>query len=283
MGEEERVTDHAQAELGVRSKVRTMKVVSIDPAPAKQAVIFDGELRRVTAAKLPSYCSRLAEDKDTLLCWDAPLTGPPNCDNATEFDAAFSQRVIERFFSRAATGFKAPGGISVLPYSGCPHWAISRACVGLPRVGRFDARDEALPYRLCENPPDSSGIGPWIVETHPAVAIWLWCRSPKEKEDITWVYKGRNPGRTLQELWSLLLGIWATSQVPSITDVVNGLDVPNDDDELDVLVGWVLGMLLAQKHPSVTILGDLSTGAIVLPVVSSIVEKFAEFRSKNRI
>ena len=186
-----------------------MKVVSVDPAPAKDAIVFNGIFDRVPAPQLPGYCASLATDGDTLLCWDAPLTGPPSPDHENKFSSAYSQRVIERFFSCAVTKFKVPPGITVLPYSGCSHWAITRASVGLPRVGTFDKPLDALPFRLIENASFDHQNGKWIVETHPAVAIWLWCRnSEKEADGLSWVYKGRKAARMVDEIWSILCGVW---------------------------------------------------------------------------
>jgi hypothetical protein len=134
-----------------------MKVVGIDPAPKKGLTVFDGTDYHVPVSDAARFIKDLTTNSDVLLCWDAPLTGPPLGAVAGRETgrSAFTQRPIEAFFSRASTGYKTSKGISVQPYSGCPHWAISRSLIGLPRVGPFDARDEALPFRLVatDNPP----------------------------------------------------------------------------------------------------------------------------------
>ena len=251
-----------------------MIVVSIDPAPSKPAVVFDGSFTRKTACELPAFCAELSSNA-ALLCWDAPLTGPPQVGGNT-FGASYSQRIIERFFSRTSTGFKAPPGISVLPYSGCPHWSITRASLGLPRVGLYDNED--TPFRLVSGNNFERSSGQWVVESHPAVAIWLWCRDKTESsENDTWVYKGSKPSRTIEELWAKLSAKWIEANIAEIKDTIGRMDVPADDDELDAVTGWVLGVLLAHNHPSVTVLGNEKTGAIVLPNSPLLLENFAEF------
>jgi hypothetical protein len=259
-----------------------MRVVSIDPAPKKPAVVFQGtgKPEQVQAIDLPTYCERLVQEPDLLLCWDAPLTGPPIDEGG--YPAAYSQRPIEAFFSRSANGFKSPPGISVLPYSGCPHWAITRATVGLPRLGRFDTALDQLPFTLCDEHTSLVGKGRWIVETHPAIAIWLWCRdagTPMDAQEISWVYKGRSPGRTIEELWSVLRAVWVTNGNGAISETVNKAETPKTDDDLDAIVGWVLGTMFVQGSKAVAVVGDKSTGAILLPAVDSIVENFRNFRS----
>jgi len=250
------------------------KVVSIDPAPSKDAVIFDGEFHKIAASNLVQYCSELANDKKTniLLCWDAPLTGP-----ASE-SGSFSQRTIEKFFSCAKMGFKAPPGISVLPYCGCPHWAITRACLGLPYCGRFDMDIGKLPFRLICDIADVRRHNCCVIETHPALAIWLWCRSTENRDNnSSWAYKGKKPARTIGDLWILLTQIWNDMQVDPVTDTINNIRAPENDDELDAFVGWVLGTLLVAGESSVGILGDLKTGAIALPMTSDLKKSFQDF------
>lgn len=265
------------SETRTSSVAKHMKVVSIDPAPSKNAVIFDGAFTHMSACDLPAYCSELAH-QDTILCWDAPLTGPPAIGN-NSFGASYSQRIIERFFSRNSTDLKTPAGISVLPYSGCPHWAITRASVGLPRVGLFDS-ETTLPFRLIADNDFDRTSGRWIVESHPAVAIWLWCRNSTELPDTeTWVHKGRPPSRTIEELWGRLTAKWNASGIDKIKSTVTSMDVPANDDQLDAVTGWVLGMMLLYKDQSVSVLGNKETGAIVLPTSEALTQSFKNFCS----
>ena len=257
-----------------------MNVVSIDPAPSKPAVIFDGKFSSVDATELVAHCSSLALP-GTLLCWDAPLTGPSSTKGS------FSQRLIEQFFSRTKTGFKTPRGISVLPYSGCPHWAISRACLGLPICGGHDLSGEQLPFFLATNRDDLKSDRARVIETHPAVAIWLWCREiddqlSHEESPRSWVYKGNRASRTIVDLWDVLKGVWMKTEHQAVIQAISRqCNIPDNDDELDAIVGWVLGELLCSNHGSVGILGDSKTGAIALPINPELQKAFDEFRSQN--
>src|SRR5580704_8258854 len=70
---------------------------------------------------------------NVLVAWDAPLTGPPDPESWTN-GQDLTIRKIERFF-RNDPLYKVPKGISVLGYSGCSHWTITRRLLGLHRVG----------------------------------------------------------------------------------------------------------------------------------------------------
>lgn len=260
-----------------------MQVISVDPAPKKEAVQFDGrELRSIPAGKLAAHCRQLALEKSVLLCWDAPLTGPPNPDDEEAAAGAYSQRIIESFFSREETGYKVKSGISVLPYAGCPHWAITRSCIGLPRVGRFDAPHENLPFQLVHDGHSIREGGRWVVETHPAVAVWLWCQTNRTECDTGWIYKGsKRNDSVLGELWPILLRQWETYGVAEISQSLKSHGLPKTDDAFDAIVGWVLGTLLVKQHPGVDILGDESTGSFALPIGQALRKKFGCFKESR--
>ena len=251
-----------------------MHVLSIDPAPAKDAVVCDGAFRRVPAVELPGFCRALARRADVLLLWDAPLTGPP--PGAPSPRAAYSQRIAERFFSRAATGYKTPRGISVLPYAGCPHWAITRASLGLPVCGRYGRPLEELPFRLTTDAAEIAAGGRRVVESHPAVAAWLWLRTAGEPQRA-WAYKGAKAGVGIDVMWAELRTAWAATLSPDVVRAVETLPEPADDDALDAAVGWVLGTALAAGDPAVDILGDAATGGFALPCDDDLRAKFAAF------
>ena len=153
----------------------TVSVISIDPAPSKTSTVCDGRcFCEETPVQLGDRLRRV--NREVLVCWDAPLTGPQDPDRAGVVEKDFSQRSIDSFFARKETGFKTPKGISVLPYSGCPHWVITRSLLGLPRSGRFDIRHKELPFHLLPGEDRNEYPRPRVVEIHPAVAAWLWCR-----------------------------------------------------------------------------------------------------------
>lgn len=211
-------------------------------------------------------------DPDTVVCWDAPLTGPTNPDRAIHKPREFSQRCIESFFSRGK--FKAPKGISVLPYSGCPHWAITRSLLGLPRTGQYDARYEDLPFHLLPGDDRTADARPAVVEIHPAVAAWLWCRGrdgfPKDCEP--WPYKKDQALR--KRMWGV------------IREKTRGVACPcppnhGDDDDFDAWVGYLLGVLylrdLREPSPSVILLGNRATGSFLVPTVDGLSERWEQF------
>lgn len=248
-----------------------MRVIGIDPAPTKGLDIFDGGDLHVPLCDSRSFISSLRSGQDVLVCWDSPLTGPPSAvvTGGSALGSAFSQRPIESFFSRAGTGFKTPPGISVRGYSGCPHWALSRALLGLPRVGSYDASLSDLPFSLIDvDTPPTTGFH--VVEIHPAVAIWLWCREQRDS-NASWDYK--KFASVSAELWRLLL------TNPNIARILSAVSnqIPKSDDMLDARVGYVLGRLWLERSGLVTLLGNADHGTFLLPQTINLREAFAAF------
>ena len=141
-----------------------------------------------------------------------------------------------------------------MPYAGCPHWAVSRAAVGLPKVGSFNCPN--IPLNLCASgmPP---GKGKHIVEVHPAVAIWLWCRSNNGQN--AWTYKKN--AKIRNDLWDIMM-----------KDPINAIFArstpPSNDDEFDAYVAWLLGIrwLMGQ---GVILLGNAAWGSFLVPSLNN--------------
>lgn len=255
-----------------------MRVVGIDPAPTKGLDTFDGTDRHVALSEARSFVDSLRQGVDVLVCWDSSLTGPPTATIGGQGGSGsdFSQRPIESFFSQARTGYKTPTGISVRGYSGCPHWALSRALLGLPKVGPYDMVGDALPFDLlyADGPPTA---GLHIVEVHPAVAIWLWCRDRRDSIE-NWEYKKRDPKRkgpslVLEEVWQLLV------ELPQVAAALPeaARTLPQDDDILDARMAYVLGRLWLSGSGEVTLLGSADHGTFLLPRIRNITDDFAAF------
>jgi hypothetical protein len=83
-----------------------VRVVGIDPAPTKGFDAFDGRDHRLPLADALRFVDGLRAIDDVLICWDAPLTGPPRSvvEGGAPAQSVFSQRPIEQFFSRNRHG-----------------------------------------------------------------------------------------------------------------------------------------------------------------------------------
>jgi len=243
--------------------------IGCDVAPKKGGDLFDGsEFRQLTPQELADDFARLASRPDMLVAWDSPLTGPVDPDARLVVGGQdLTQRQIETFFRTDAWGFKVPKGISVLPYCGCSHWTISHRVLGLPKVGPYSLPYEELPFRLVfdrdeltlANEPRAS-----VVEVHPAVAVWLWCRKSNMQAE-TWKYK-KNPAR-VRELWRLIC-----EQV----DETEGLPLPESDDQLDAIVAWLLAERWIAGN-GVVLLGNRRTGSFLVPESDTLLAAFDRF------
>ena len=256
-------------------------VISIDPAPGKKSTVFDGaNFQQLTAIELRGYIGRIARRKEAVLvCWDAPLTGPFDPAEAGAYQFDFTKRPIERFFSLRETGYKAPDGISVLGYGACPHWTISRSILGLPRVGPFDRQEEKLPLRLIADSSDKLQSRRSIVEIHPGLAAWLWCRSSREPE-ASWHYKGNNEAsRQLRhELWDIVL---------ERSGIEDDLPYPDSDDEFDAAIGYILGKLITldgtQTPRRCLILGSREYGSFLLPNIPGLADAWIRWKDEKGV
>ncbi|WP_103027199.1 DUF429 domain-containing protein [Salinibacter altiplanensis] len=181
----------------------------------------------------------------------------PDSDRVIGSD--YTQRPIEKFFMRR-NGLKAPDGISVLSYGGCPHWTISQRLLGLPRTSKYMQDWGKLPFTLVTENRCLSESGHYVAEVHPAVALWLWCRPKKESRRTSgWDYK--DDGEVRAELWDIL-----TSRLSEVGLVDGSVPaVPGDDDEVDAFVSWALGSLWAEGHEEVVSVGNRRTGSFLLP------------------
>ncbi len=203
-----------------------------------------------------------------LIAWDSPLTGPVDPDGALRDNGQdLTQRPIESFFRSHTWGYKAPKGISVLPYCGCPHWTISQRILGLPKVGSHSPAYDKLPFRLVfgKNERSKADVArASIVEVHPAVAIWLWCCDADIRPD-SWKYKN-NPAK-VRELWQLICGkVEGAQELPA----------PTNDDQLDSVVAWLLAERWI-KHSDVVLLGDQRTGSFLVPKSEALLGAFDRF------
>lgn len=260
------------------SSPRQRRVVGIDPGPAKGLHCFEANgWKHVALDGSRSYMQKLASQDSVLVCWDAPLTGPSMEGlllHSKPKQKDLTQRPIEAFFGQNEWNFKAPKGISVRPYSGCAHWTISRSLLGLPRVGPYDQAKD-LPFQLCHG-DSMPGLGVHIVEVHPALALWLWCKNDQRVD--SWQYKA-DVDTSRQLLGCLLDQIRDDSarQSLALAQKTIAQQERGFDDVLDSCIAYVLGDLWLRNSGDVILLGNLDTGAMLLPNVDGLRDKWAEF------
>ncbi len=260
--------------MAKKRTAKSMRVIAIDPAPGKESTVFEGtEYLRLSARELREFMDQVADAKGSVLvCWDAPLTGPFDTENAGSYRFDFTKRPIERFFSLDDTGFKTPKGISVLGYGACPHWTISRALLGLPRVGPHDKPENKLPLKLVTNSSDKLQKRKSVIEIHPGLAAWLWCRGERGA-DANWIYKGNQGGKIREEMWEIVL---------ERSGFEEDLPHPKSDDEFDAAIGFVLGKLFALDREAALrrslILGGREYGALLLPKVSGLADAWIRWK-----
>ncbi|MCY4499826.1 MAG: hypothetical protein OXC14_21415 [Rhodospirillaceae bacterium] len=260
--------------------MRNVRVIGIDPAPAKRTTVFEGEqYLSMSAAELREFVDEIgAEGSATLVCWDAPLTGPADPTSAGTLRFDYTKRPIERFFSLSHTGFKTPDGISVRGYGACPHWTITRSILGLPRVGPFDAPESRLPLRLVADPSERRPLRPTVVEIHPGLAAWLWCRRER-RPDASWKYKGDSAkSRGIRaEMWAIVLQRSGFNE---------DLPKPGTDDEFDAAVGYILGRtFVGDGHVAgqgCGILGNRKDGAFLVPLSRELTDAWVDWTATRR-
>jgi hypothetical protein len=245
-----------------------VRIIGIDVGPAKGGHIYEGG--DTVFSKCPKCLSEFIKgiNNDVLIAWDAPLTACIDPDGWL-VESDLTRRVIEAFFSTGK--YKALKGVSVLPYSGCPHWTISRRIFGLPRIGQYDTVE--LPFTLIVRNDDRPQTGRNIVEVHPALALWRWLSN--EHPRSSWIYKKNT--KACGEIWKLLREKFE-SELPLDLTFARGED-PNDD-ELDAVSAW----LLARRwlfEPDVSLIGDDQTGALLLPSDADLQQKFQLFRDRE--
>lgn len=272
---------------------RYMRVLGIDPAPSKSSTICDpgGSSNDLFDSLQPTELADAVETLNSeqgpvLICWDAPLTGPPlNGERSSEAGNAYSQRPIDAFFGKSESthdwGTYGVSGISVQPYSGCPHWTITRALFGYPRLGRYCKPPSELPWKLQTNPvysPSSSGKD--IVEVHPALALWLMLpRDKRHSEKENFKYKGNSNEDTKNEAKQTLFdGLAAFTEGTEAHDVVKSQQAEAlNDDELDALTAWVLGTLWTEMSERVRLLGNQTYGTFLLPTDTEMENEFYDY------
>ena len=139
-----------------------------------------------------------------------------------------------------------------------PTWVCQESVCGTDRPRTF------LTNRSWK--PGSRGsveTGPFVTEVHPAVAIWQWCADQRPR-DADWNYKKSRD--TQEAIIDVVLSRWAGT-VPR----------PTNDDELDALVAWMLGVRWVTGSNDVTLLGNAKAGSFLLPHTDELAHAFDAF------
>ncbi len=282
--------------------------VGVDPAPSWGGAVAEciykggkfgcfqlhkkkkhGELRtRLTEL------ANLSSEEYAIVGWDAPLTGPPKPDDETNSlcKGQLSDRGIEKALRRIVvrkrtevkkqTGVK---GVSVRPFGGCSHWTITRNLVGLPRVGKWDRQEKCLPFHLLTEDALLSKKS-YIVEVHPAVALWLWVSEDNlelQRDESYFIYKGGSKKQEDQlkrrgEILDRVFKHWENNEatVRFMDDLDLKLEthrklIIESGDSLDAFIAMALVCLFVRSRTMqpdqrpVKLFGDRERGAMLLP------------------
>ncbi len=165
----------------------------------------------------------------------------------------------------------------MLGYGACPHWTLSRSLLGLPIVGPFDKTSDKLPLKLITGASNKMQRQKSVVEIHPGLAAWLWCRGERGN-DANWVYKGSKAEmrRIRDEMWEIIL---------DRSGFENELPHPGNDDEFDAAVGYILGKLFVQSGEqaprSSLILGNSEHGSFLLPNIPGLADAWLRWKDTN--
>lgn len=221
-------------------------VVGIDPAPSKPAVVCRGstDFESVCARELPAYvASLLGKLGRVFIAWDAPLSFAP--------ENGFSDRPVDRetrawVKSQVKAGRIEGGAVSVLPFSGCPHWAITCAALGMlfgtPPVG----------LQLAGESLDGAAL---VVEVHPAVSLAYWWVAERVDRPMP-KYKGVRK-REAADARAAIRAALASVRIPATALV--------DDDHLDAWVAWRMAHDFLEGRAMWS--GTPRTGGYVVPRV----------------
>jgi hypothetical protein len=239
-----------------------MRVLGIDPAPAKQSIIFDGEkFLYKTPKELKSYIDDINEK--TFIAWDAPLSAA-----LSDKDFSLTIRQIERFFyrqGRYAKELNIPKGVSTLGYSSCPHWTVSQYIFGHPVINKDLTMK--LKWELVMDSGFTGKSSFQISEAHPALGLWILLRDELKDHNLfksSWQYKGYSSSdKDIVKRKEVLIDkILSHSRVKGIVEKNIRIST---DDELDAFMCYILAHWAVNDPKHSLILGDEINGSFLLP------------------
>lgn len=237
----------------------TRTVIGIDPASSasKGCYVFCPEKGLDESLQVPQLRERLHawSSENVLVCWDAPLNGPPTPDDADP--GSLTQRRVETTLSAL---IKELPGVTVRGYSGLTHWTVTRHLLGLPRVGPYDLPEQALPLKLVFKLGDLEPNRGAVVEVHPTPAAWYWMDQSKS----TWLaYKGKGVSAEMKR--ERVASMWRQLVAHYASDVSDDLAMPSpSDDAFDARIAWLLGRAWL-RGKGVHMWGSREAGGMLMP------------------
>ena len=208
-------------------------------------MVFDGTaFRKWRASEVVGEVRRARKgSRSLLIAWDAPMSFSPA--------RGFSDRAVDkgtRGWLKEAFG--ASCGVNALPFSQCPHWAITSAALGVPTGDGFASRVVR---------PVATLTGTFAIEVHPAVTLaWWWFTADKARKAPPAYKRGSTAARS-ESLRALVEGLGHL-----------GIAMPEecrrDDDHLDAWVAWK--MVRDFLDGGAGWIGDSEAGGYVVPLAA---------------
>ena len=241
-----------------------MKVLGIDPAPAKDSVVFDGrDFKTFGPRELKAYIDVLSkEEKSLFIAWDAPLSAALDDNNFS-----LTIRKIERFFNRNgryAKELHIPKGISTLGFSSCPHWSVSQYIFGHPIINPHFQNSIDFELVMDNETLSKRRAGHYITEIHPALSMWILLKDIIDDElfNSSWKYKGDSSAQTKKRSHIIVEHLLALEFTQKYIDP-SKITITTVD-ELDAFVCWLMARALIENDPRAKIYGDRSNGSFLL-------------------
>ena len=251
-----------------------MLVLGIDPAPAKESLLFDGKhFLRFYPKELKAYLQDLQKQELLFISWDAPLSAALD-----EEHFSLTIRPIERFFNRLGRHAKLLGiaeGITTLGFASCPHWTLSQYIFGYPKINTTLQKDGDFMLLMQNNKPLEECH--YITEIHPALSMWILLRKQLREDELfkaSWKYKGDTKKETKRRREKLSFEMFRLAQddfvLPDRVQI-------ESDDELDAFVCWYIAKLYLEKKGAAMIYGDEKCGSFLLPYDAEILKSLQSY------
>ncbi|MBI3200092.1 MAG: DUF429 domain-containing protein [Myxococcales bacterium] len=191
----------------------------------------------IPSGKVRSTLEAEASGDSVLVAWDAPLSFDPVF--------GFSDRPIDRAIRRFVREHPLvePKAVAALPFSGCPHWAITCSTLGTP----FSSGERG--WKLAPTILPAT-LGRFVFEVNPSVAWAFWWIAAGIGVPMP-RYKGQDSKRGRDAL------------VANLTSLSIPPEAAKTDDTLDAWAAWRLLRDFIEGRAEMV--GDPRQGAYLLP------------------